>query len=161
MSDEKVTKRLRLEGVKLIFKNFAGEERNFNRKGARNFCAILDRDLATKLEDEGWYVKWPKAGHEDQNPVIKININFNSPNKPRIVMITGDNKTSLDEESVEALDSAEIESADLICNPYNWKVRGETGVTPYLKDGYFNVIEDEFYNKYYDSPKEVDDDVPF
>ena len=159
MSDKKVTEKITLEHVKIIFKNFAGEEGRFNRKGARNFKVVLTKEQAEKLEDKGWYVQWPKEGHEDKNPLIKVSINFKSTVKPKVIMVTGKNKTVLDEESVSVLDSAEIDNADLICNPYNWDTNGEFGASAYLSVGYFNCIEDEFYGKYYSD--EESDDVPF
>ena len=164
--DKEVTKNLRLEGVKVIFKNFKGEERKFNRAGARNFYAVLDVKQAEKLEDEGWSIRWlePRNEGDERRPIIKISINYNNTNrKPKIVMISGKNKTDLDEEALESLDSAEIDSADIIARPYNWNVRGASGVSAYLSTGYFNVIEDEFYKKYYDDEPAAldDDDVPF
>lgn len=166
--DKEVTKTLKLEGVKVIFKNFKGEERKFNRAGARNFYAVLDVRQAEKLEDEGWTIRWlePRNEDDERRPIIKISINYNgtSRNKPKVLMITGKKITELDEEALEALDSAEIDTADIIAKPYNWNVRGSSGVSAYLSKGYFNVIEDEFYNKYYDTDaegSEDSDDLPF
>ena len=155
-----------LEGVKVIFKNFKGEERKFNRAGARNFYAVLSVKQAEKLEDEGWSIRWlePRNDGDERRPIIKISINYNNTNrKPKIIMVTGKGKTAvkteLDEEAIEALDSAEIDTADIVARPYEWNVRGSSGVSAYLSTGYFNVIEDEFYKKYYD--EEAPDDVPF
>ena len=162
---EKITRKLRLEGVKVMFKNFKGEERKYNRQGARNFNAVLDIKTAQELEDEGWKIRWlePRREGDDRVPILKVNINFNNPNKlPNIVMVTGKKTTKLDEEALEVLDSAEIDTADLVLLPYNWDRNGDSGVSAYLKNGYFNVIEDEFYNKYHDDEPEPDDeDVPF
>ena len=155
-----------LEGVKVIFKNFKGEERKFNRAGARNFYAVLSVKQAEKLEDEGWSIRWlePRNDGDERRPIIKISINYNNTNrKPKVIMVTGKGKTAvkteLDEEAIEALDSAEIDTADIVARPYEWNVRGSSGVSAYLSTGYFNVIEDEFYKKYYD--EEAPDDVPF
>ena len=155
-----------LEDVKVIFKNFKGEERKFNRAGARNFYAVLSVKQAEKLEDEGWSIRWlePRNDGDERRPIIKISINYNNTNrKPKVIMVTGKGKTAvkteLDEEAIEALDSAEIDTADIVARPYEWNVRESSGVSAYLSTGYFNVIEDEFYKKYYD--EEVPDDVPF
>ena len=162
---DRVTDTLILEGVKVMFKNFKGEERKFNRAGARNFCAVLDTKQAEKLEDKGWNIRWlePRREGDERTATLKININYTNTNRqPKVVMITGNKKTNLDEEAIEALDSAEIDTADIIASPYNYEIRGNTGVSAYLKSGYFNVIEDEFYKKYYDDPSDIsDDDAPF
>ena len=49
MADKKVTEKITLEHVKIIFKNFAGEEGRYNRKGARNFKAVLTKEQAEKV----------------------------------------------------------------------------------------------------------------
>ena len=164
-----VNKNLRLEGVRILFRNFKGEERKYNRAGARNFCAVVPEKQAETLEEEGWPIRWlePKREGDERVGLIKISISYKNPNnQPTIVMITGKKKTKLDEEAIDALDSAEIESVDLIARPYNWEVNGKTGVSAYLKTGYFTILEDEFYKKYYDDEEdlpiaELDDDVPF
>ena len=51
-----------LEGAIIKFKNFTGEQRQYNPAGQRNFVLLLPDELAQQLAVEGWNVKW-KPGH--------------------------------------------------------------------------------------------------
>ena len=118
---------------------------------------------AEELEDEGWAIRWldPRREGDERTGVFKVRVSYKNPNsKPKVVMITGDKKTELDEDAVEALDSAELETVDLVVRPYNWEVNGKVGVAAYLKSGYFTVLEDDLEKKYYGTPED-DNDVPF
>lgn len=157
-----LNKNLMLESVRIGFRNFRGEEGKFNRAGDRNFCVFLPEKKAEELEDEGWAIRWlePRREGDERTGLLKVRVSYKNPNsKPKVVMITSGKKTELDEDAVEALDSAELENVDLVVRPYNWEVNGKTGVAAYLKSGYFTVLEDDFEKKYYGN--QDDDDVPF
>lgn len=148
-----VENNIRIEGARIGFRNFSGEEGRFNPKGRRNFCVFLEEDIAKDMKKEGWNVKWLEPREEGDEPqaYLQVKVVFGKI-PPKIVLVTGRGKTRLDEDTVNILDWAEIQNVDLIIRPYNWEVNGDTGVSAYIKTMYVTLREDEFESKYYDVP---------
>lgn len=148
-----VNKNITIENARIGFRNFSGKEGKFNPAGRRNFCLFVDTELGKILEEDGWNVRLlePKDKNDDPQPYLQVAVSYdNIP--PKIVLITKNGKTILDENSVNILDWAEIESVDIIVRPYNWTVNGKQGVKAYVKSMYVTLVEDEFESKYYDVP---------
>ena len=142
-----------VENAKIAFKNFSGKEGQFNPEGKRNFCLILDPELAENLHSDGWNVRTlkPKDDGEIPQPYIQVSVSFLA-KPPKIVLVTSRGKTLLTEETVGMLDWAEITNVDLSVTPYQWSVAGKNGVKAYLKNMYVTIQEDEFEKKYDDIP---------
>lgn len=141
-----------MEGVRIIFRNFAGKEGQFNREGDRNFAVLLDEKVADTLAADGWNVKMlqPREGEEEgthPQPYLPVSVNFKG-RPPRVVLITSRGRTNLDEDSVEMLDWADILNVDLIVRPYQWDVNGKTGIKAYLQSMYVTIEEDALERKY-------------
>lgn len=150
-----VTSNINIENAILRFKNFSGEEGQYNRAGDRNFCVLIDNDLASKLVNDGWSVKYLRPQNEGDIPqaMLPVKVSFkNIP--PKVVLVTKHSRKELTERDINILDWAELEHVDLIIRPYNWEMNGRTGVKAYLKTGYFTIVEDEFAQKYNDIPEE-------
>lgn len=155
MPNTRVENNLTIENARLLFRNFSGRESKYNRPGQRNFCVYIDdEEYAQQLIDEGWNVRVrpPREDGEAPRYYIQVAVSFeNIP--PTIYMITKRKKTRLDEESVAALDFAEIRNVDLTIRPYNWVIQEGTkneksGVKAYLRSMYVMIDEDEFAEKY-------------
>ena len=147
----KITDDIEIENARLIFKNFRGEESKYNRLWARNFCVVIDDpEEAKQLSADGWNIKELKSRDPEDEPeyCLKVNVAYGSRSQPRITMIVGNKRVTLDEDTVSCLDFAEIISADVILRPYNYEVRGESGVSAYLRTMYVTIREDKFAAKY-------------
>jgi len=170
-----------LEGVKIPIhmRNFAGKKGDYNPAGRRNFCVFLDilvpvdanyrggqgvvtapaigpgffTMVAYLMEDDGWNVKWlePKEEGVDRIPYLPVEVRYeNIP--PKVVIISKRGKTLLAESDLHILDFAEIATADVLVNPYQWDVHGKSGVKAYAKSLYVTIAEDELESKYYNLP---------
>lgn len=141
-----------MEGVRIIFRNFAGKEGQYNREGDRNFAVLLDDTTAERMTEDGWNVKWLKPREDDeeemQQAYLPVSVNFDKGRPPRVVMITTRGRTNLGADEVELLDWADIINVDLIVRPYEWTVSGKTGVKAYLQSLYVTIEEDELERKY-------------
>lgn len=158
---------LMIENARIIFRNFAGKEGMYNAEGDRNFCVLLDDDLAETLRKDGWNIKELKAREEGDTPqpYIQASVKYrgrngNAVRPPTIVMITSKGRTSLSEEECEILDWVDIANVDLILRPFEWAVNGKSGVKAYLKSIYITIQEDELQLKYADVPEIGMDQTP-
>lgn len=143
-----------MENARVIFRNFAGKEGMYNREGERNFCVLLEHDFAEQLRKDGWNVRTLKAREEGEEPqpYLQVSVNFRN-RPPRVVMVTSRGRTTLPEDMVEVLDWVDISNVDLILNPYQWAVSGNTGIKAYLKSAFITILEDELERKYADVPE--------
>ena len=60
--------------------------------------------------------------------------------------------SQIGEEEISILDWADIKSTDITIRPYNYDVRGKSGVKAYLKTMYVTLEEDTWETKYINGP---------
>jgi hypothetical protein len=149
-----------MHDARLIFKNFAGKEGQYNQAGDRNFCILLDDETADAMDADGWNIKELRAREEGDTPqkYLPVSIKYRGRNgadmrKPRLVMITSKGRTDLTEEECELFDWVDIQKVDLIVRPYHWEVSGNRGTKAYLKSIYVTIEEDELEQKYNELPE--------
>lgn len=132
------------------YSNFSGRPTKFNAQGGdRTFSIILDDPkVAQRMAEDGWNVKFPKPGEEDERDVtIDVKVKFDRM-PPRIVVVTSTSRFDLNEDTVELLDSMDIASCDIICNASFYDVNGKTGIAAYLKKMVVVIEEDELDKKW-------------
>ena len=81
-----------IENAKIGFRNFSGEEGQFNPKGRRNFCVFFDTEMAEQLEADGWNIKWLQkkdtdSEEDDKQGYLQVTVSYdNFP--PKIILVT-------------------------------------------------------------------------
>lgn len=151
--NNRVTRNVPIEDAHIMFRNFSGNQTQFNPAGRRNFCVELTPELADDLEADGWNIKRrePREEGDSEFCYIQVSVSFDNI-QPNIWLVTSRNKTRLNSNTVGMLDYADIDRVDLVIRPYNWEVSGRTGVKAYLKNMYVTIVEDEFDERYADIP---------
>lgn len=146
---------LMIENAKILFTNFAGSPTRYNSEGGkREFSVALPLNLVEDLERDGWNVKFRKNADGEFDPErpylgVKVSYKFRA---PAIWLITGGRKQLMTEDTVGTLDNITIKTADVVIHPSVYDVRGQQGISAYVKELYV-VMDDEsasFASKYAD-----------
>lgn len=151
-----------IDNAQIRFRNFTGEPTKFDKVGGkRTFSVVLDSETAERLRDDGWNVKtWEPDGAEEPMYHLPVEISYKI-YPPKILMISGNKKTRLQEDTVSALQYAEFTKLQLIIRPYCWEVNGKSGIKAYLKAMYATIEEDEFEKDYRNLEEDDDEEIPF
>lgn len=132
---------LEIENARIIYRNFEGLASKYNREGDRNFAVIIPNDeICQELVDNGWNVKIKPPRDEDDSPFmfLPVKVKFNN-RGPAAYVLSGDQVTKLNEDTIGMLDEIDIASVDMDIRPYDWEVNGKTGRTAYLQA--INVVQ--------------------
>ena len=138
-----------IEDAKIVYKHFSGIADDFHREGDRDFSIrIEDEDLAERLRADGWNIK-EKVNPDDDSKYwhMKVKVSYRY-QAPTVAIVKKDGEVFLNENTVGTLDHAEIVKADVIIDPSVWSVRGETGITGYLRALHVRILEDPFAERY-------------
>ena len=145
---------LMVEDARIIFRNFAGEEKQFNPAGERNFNLVIDNAIAPAMINDGWNIKYlkPREDGEDPQAILKVKVSYKR-KPPTVVMISSRGRTTLPEDMIDMLDYVDIAKVDLIVNPSWYDFNGRQGYSAYLKSIYVTILEDDLEKKYADIPE--------
>ena len=143
---------INIEGANIIWKNFSGERDKFN-PGKRGFSVVIDDAvMANELKQEGWNVKerpiQEGADPSEQEWTLPVKLNMNR--YTQVWLIVGNHKTLLNEDTVAQLDVVDIVNCDISIRPFEWEMRGRTGITAYVDSMYVTIRENKFAEKYAD-----------
>ena len=160
MAQEQKLSPVTVENARIMFRNFSGKEGQYNREGDRNFSVVLPQDVADQMANDGWNIRVLPIKEEGDEAVFYLPVSVSYKNRPpRVVMITSSGRTPLDEDTIEALDYADIENVDIVVNPYFWTVRENSGIKAYLKTMFITIQEDELERKYAIRPTQHGDEA--
>ena len=147
---------LQIDDARIIFRNFSGRADKYNREGDRNFALIIpNQGIADALMNDtneygvSWKVKIKEPREEGDAPFmyLPVNVKFND-RGPKVVLISGNNQTPLDEDTVSILDDINISCVDMDIRPYD----GESTYGPfrsaYLQTMYVTQEIDRLGRKY-------------
>lgn len=136
-------------GVKIIHRNFAGAQKEFNRAGNRGFSVVVTPDEAEELLDRGYNVRIrPSQENPDEKfCFLPVTVNYNNI-PPKIYRVVGDKLTLLTGSNVGVLDTSDIINVDLTINARYWEINGKNGIKAYANVMYVEVEEDAFADKY-------------
>lgn len=136
-----------------VWRNFSGEKRRFTEEGDRMFNIKLPQDVAEQMSADGFLVKPLRPLEEGDLPgaFIAVAVSYKI-RPPQVWLISGGQRTLLDEGSLNILDYADIQKADVIMNPSAWEVNGSSGIKLYLHKLYVTLREDELDLEYNNVP---------
>ena len=128
----------------ILFRNFAGAPDRYNPNGCMaNFWIVLnDEDRAKELEDQRLNIRWKPNRDGDMEPRLQLFIRWDK-KPPKIFQKAGDTEVLLNEDTVSALDYADILHADLILSPHEYDP--VKPMKAYIHLARF-VVEDEDWN---------------
>lgn len=139
--------------IKWAFSNFDGND-SLSGPGNYNFTIILSEEEAMHLLEQGWTnVKKYEPREEGDPPEYTFKIKASWDYKaPAIFFIKNGRKFRVTKaEELADIRRDTCEQLDVICTPSKWKnVKGEEGVTAYVKEMYVAIKEHRFAQKYSD-----------
>lgn len=124
-----------IDDARLMFRNFSGAGSMYNREGDRNFHLVIpDEEIKDILMDRGWNIRVKPPRDVDDSPLMTmmVKVKYTDKSGPYVKLISGQNSTELDAQSIGCLDKIDIDRVDLDIRPYDWDYNGKSGRTAYL-----------------------------
>ena len=155
----------------MVFRNFAGVEKQYNPAGRRSFVLRFDPNnkddakLVEALKDDGWNIREHENKDGDLVPQLQVFVDFSKPQyMPRIKMLrdTDYKGISINADNASELDGAEIVKFDVRIRPYQWETAVSSGVKAMVKSMNVIVEHDDVADRYSDyQDTEEDEELPF
>lgn len=170
---------LQINNARIIFRNFSGEEGQFNREGERSFSLVIAggtfcdgvhkpievdaQEMAealmaqTNMHGVGWNIKIKPPRTEEEDPFMHMKVKVSTKNRmPAVYLSSAGNVRRLEEGDLWMLDEIAIRNVNLDIRPFDGEMRGEGFRSAYLDS--IEVIQeiDRFTARYAEeeSPEE-------
>lgn len=160
---------LKIRDAHIMWRNFSGSPTKFNQKGGiRSFHIRLDdAEMAEQMRDQGWNVRMYQPEEGDPMYHLQVFVRFDI-FPPEIYVYANGNRTEMTEDTIDALDQADIERCDITIRGYRWEVNGNIGVKAYVKRMRIRLEEDEWAEEWDNAAAELEhptddleEDLPF
>ena len=151
-----------VENARIIFSNFEGKEKTFNKEGDRNFAILIDDlDLVHNLREDGWNVKQlkPRNEEEEENPRYQLPVAVTYPKDyeslwPVVKVANPATKkiTKLGKDEIKMLDWIDYTDAIVVIRPRRWTddKTGQVRVKAFLKEIAVTLVENPIDERYAD-----------
>ena len=163
-NDGKILVKFEARHAVLIYKNFNGDETDYNEKGKRNFYLVITKEVADLLDANGINVKVKEPEDGDPIYLVKVNVNMESESAPTVKLYIKkpDGRVKppeLDADSIGILDKATIETWAVELNVYRNAKRGT--VSFYLNN--LGAVQNDVpkFGGMFDEYENDNDDLPF
>lgn len=142
---------LDIKDARIVNKNFAGIEKQYNPAGTRTFCVILDNpEEAQELSDQGWNIRILKPTDEFPDGGYMLPVEARFGDYPPVIWVRkGDGApVQLEEAAVGELDRMWITKASMRVSGSEW---APGKIKAYLRELYadleVNTMAEAFFNR--------------
>ena len=142
---------LDIKDARIVNKNFAGIEKQYNPAGTRTFCVILDNpEEAQKLSDQGWNIRILKPTDEFPDGGYMLPVEARFGDYPPVIWVRkGEGApVQLEEAAVGELDRMWITKASMRVSGSEW---APGKIKAYLRELYadleVNTMAEAFFNR--------------
>lgn len=157
---------INIEKGQIAYSNFSGSPTQYNPDGgSRTVTFVIPEEMVDDLLNEGWKIREQKFDDGTSRHLLDATFLFRTRNgqlrDPKIFIVR-DNNTLIHvtEETVDALDRADITSVDAVLAASYWEYAGRSGIKAYINSMYITIKENPIDAKYRKMMEEAEAEVP-
>lgn len=141
---------LKIEGLRLIFPNFAGRPDNYHAEGLRTFHVPIPWELASAFDTMGYPYRTlaAKTDEDAPTPVVKVNVNIEGVYPPKVITIVDETNWMVhNPETIAQLDRMRFKRTDksrVRFGEFDMTTQAENGFFPFLA---IDCVATLYYNR--------------